>query len=201
MSSPSIIRRLWARLWLRRSQFTGEYGRLKALYSVEDPWDLGSAREQERFALTNEIILRVAPGCGRLLEVGCGEGYQTARLREVCEEIVGIEVSAQAVERARKRCPDVSFRVGRAEDVAELVGAERFDVVTAFEVLYYAKDIERIIADLQKLAPTLVITNFVSRAERMAQYFKGPGWRRAEDLRVGDTAWRVDIWQRPVSAY
>lgn len=200
MSSPSLIRRLWARLWLRRSQFTGDYGRLKALYAVEDPWDLGSAREQERFARTNEIIRSIAPDCGRLLEIGCGEGYQTERMRDVSHEIVGVEVSAQAVERARRRCPDVRFHVGRAEDVADLIGDARFDVVTAFEVLYYAKDIGRIIADLQTLAPTLVITNFVSRAEHMARHFEGPGWRRVEDLSVGDTVWRVDIWQRPNAA-
>jgi SAM-dependent methyltransferase len=197
MGLPSLARRFWARLWLRRSQFTGDYGRLKALYAVENPWDLDSAREQARFDRTNEIIRDLAPDCRRLLEMGCGEGYQTQRLREVSREVVGVEVSAQAVARARRRCPDVRFLVGRAEDVAGLVKGEHFDVATAFEVLYYAQDIGRIVSDLQALAPTLVVTNFISRAEHMAQHFEGPGWRRLGDLQAGDTVWRVDVWQRP----
>jgi SAM-dependent methyltransferase len=197
MGSPSLIRRLWARLWLRRAQFSGQYGRLKALYAVEDPWQLGSEREQERFTRTNEIIRRVAPNCQRLLEVGCGEGYQTQRLSEVSSSIVGIEVSPQAVERARRRCPDALLLAGRAEDAADLVGDQRFDVVTAFEVLYYAKDIGKIVADLQSLAPVLVVTNYLPRSDHVACNFTGPGWCRLEDLTANDTVWRVDVWRRP----
>jgi 2-polyprenyl-3-methyl-5-hydroxy-6-metoxy-1,4-benzoquinol methylase len=197
MGSPSLIRRIWARLWLRRAQFSGDYRRLKALYAVEDPWELGSAREQQRFARTNEIIREIAPNCRSLLEVGCGEGYQTQKLSEVSASIVGIEVSAQAVERAQRRCPGARFLAGRAEDAAQLVGEERFDIVTAFEVLYYAKEISPIVASLQKLAPVLLVTNYLPRSEHMAASFTGPGWTRLDDLSVGETVWRVDVWRKP----
>ena len=70
MSLTASIRKLWARAWLRHSQFTGNYGRLKVLYAVRDPWELGSPREQERFAKTNVLIAALAPGCESLLELG-----------------------------------------------------------------------------------------------------------------------------------
>ena len=195
MALTAYAREFWVRLMLRRSQFTGEYGRLKALYAVEDPWLLQSDREQARFAATNALVRSVSPGCRRLLELGCGEGFQTAHLMEVAESVTGIEVSAQAVRRARARCPDATFLVGRAEDTAKLTAGRTFDLVTAFEVLYYASDIPSILADLQRLAPKVLVSNYAERAERMAGCFEGPGWRRLDDLKADDIVWRVDLWE------
>lgn len=195
MALPALARHLWARLWLRKSQFSGGYGRLKALYAMEDPWQLGSSKEQERFAKTNDLIKQVAPRCRSLLELGCGEGFQTRHLLQVSEAVTGIEVSRQAVDRAKLRCPEASFLVGRAEDAASLVAGAKFDLITAFEVLYYARDIERILADLQQLSPLILVSNYVERAERMAGLFEGPGWRRLENLTAGDTTWRIDLWE------
>ena len=48
--------------------------------------------------------------------------------------------------RARERCPQATFLAGRAEDVASLVETQTFDLATAFEVLYYAKDAGEILA-------------------------------------------------------
>ena len=196
MGIGRLGRRLWARIWLRRSQFSGDYGKLKALYAVEDPWELQSAREQERFSRTNALVRSLAPDCQRLLELGCGEGYQTEHLLQVSASVTGIDVSAQAIARARDRCPTGTFMVGRAEDAASLLAGQDFDLVTAFEVLYYSKDIRAILADLQTLAPVVLVTNFADRAARMGEHFTGPGWSRLDDLTAGTTVWQVHVWRR-----
>jgi protein-L-isoaspartate O-methyltransferase len=195
MSEPSALRKLWARLWLRRSRFGGRYGHLKALYAVEDPWDLGSEREQTRHRLMNDLIRGLAPDCERLLELGSGEGLQTQHLLEVCGEVVGVEISPQAVARARQRCPQATFLVGRAEDLPTILPGQRFDVVTAFEVLYYAREPRPILDGLKTIGSTILVTNYMDVAQHMAGLFEGPGWRRLDDLTVEDTTWRVDVWQ------
>jgi trans-aconitate methyltransferase len=196
MTVAQFGRRLWARLWLRRSQFTGAYGKLKALYAVEDPWELSSEREQERFEKTNALIRTLAPDCKSLLELGCGEGFQTSYLLKSSASVTGVEVSSQAVARARVRCPKATFKIGRAEDVATLVAGERFDIATAFEVLYYSKNVDAILSALQAIAPIVLVTNFADRARQMTGCFDGPGWRRLDDLTVAETVWQVNEWSR-----
>jgi trans-aconitate methyltransferase len=192
---PDFARKLWARIWLRRSQFSGRYGQLKALYAIEDPWDLTSDREQERYVRMNALIRELVPDCRELLELGSGEGLQTRRLLEVSEHVTGVELSAQAVERAKARCPQATFIVGRAEEAASLVRGRRFDLVTAFEVLYYARDVAAILADLQPIAPVILVTNYMDLASRMERYFDGAGWTRLDDIAIEDIVWRVDVWR------
>jgi len=47
-----------------------------------------------------------------LLEIGCGEGHQSAQLQLVCDRLTGLDVSGRAVKRARGRCPGGEFLVG-----------------------------------------------------------------------------------------
>jgi SAM-dependent methyltransferase len=195
MSLTDVVRKCWARVWLRRSQFSGRYGQLKALYTMEDPWGLSSERERARFERMNALIAELAPGCDQLLELGSGEGFQTAHLLKVSRHVTGVELSAQAATRAKARCPEAELIVGKAEDVAALLAGRRFDAVTAFEVLYYAKDAGLILEDLKRLAPIVLVTNYMDLAVRMGSYFEGPGWSRLEDIAAEGVVWRVDVWR------
>ncbi|MDB5454163.1 MAG: hypothetical protein JWO33_2741 [Caulobacteraceae bacterium] len=195
MGGEGFARKLWARLWLRGSHFSGRYANLKALYAIEDPWNLGSEREQARYRHMNRLIGELAPECRSLLELGSGEGFQTQHLLEVSGHVTGVELSGQAVARARHRCPAAELLVGKAEDAPQLLAGRRFDVVTAFEVLYYAQDIGGILADLQAMAPVILVSNFMDEARQMGRHFEGPGWRRLDDLTVDGVIWRIDTWR------
>jgi hypothetical protein len=102
-----------------------------------------------------------------------------------------------AVKRAEARCPGVELRVGRAEEVSELFPGRRFDLVTAFEVLYYSDDIPRVITQLQELSDRILVTNYAERAERMREHFEAPGWRRLADINAEGTTWECRAWVRP----
>lgn len=187
----------WQALRPSRWIEAGSYRRMDRLYLLGDPWRLASERERARFRCTNQIIRGAAPGCGSLLEIGSGEGVHTARLFEVAHEVVGVEVSSIAVERARAAVPQAEFLAGRAEDVGRLVNGRRFDFVTACEVLYFAPDVGRILAVLKGLAPQVLVTNSERRARRLAVHFEGPGWTRLDDIVVGRMRWRCHIWRAP----
>ncbi|MCA0245242.1 MAG: class I SAM-dependent methyltransferase [Proteobacteria bacterium] len=191
------LRSQWARFWLRRSKFSGRYHDLQRLYAIKDPWNLRSAKEQHRFAASNAIIRRIAGDCDSLLELGCGEGFQTIWLAQVSRTVAGIDVSEKAVERARLMNPQAEVKVGTAEDVRALFPQRHFDLVTAFEVLYYSDDIGRVLDEMQQISDRLLVTNYAERARQMRAYFTGPGWSRLEDIVADGTVWEVYTWNRP----
>lgn len=195
------LRRSWdflrSGLWLGLGQYGGNYRRLDRLYLVKDPWALSSTREAWRFERTNDLIARHVPGCDTLLEIGTGEGVQTAWLQKVARRVTGIEVSPVAAERARAVVPDVEVLVGPAEDVTQLVGDRTFDLITACEMLYFVPEAAKLLEDLQRLAPRVLVTAYEKRAKLLAHHFCGPGWARLDDIVSEGTHWRCYLWSRP----
>lgn len=76
----------------------------------------------------------------RVLDAACGVGYGTAILIERAAEVVGVDVSEQAIEYARARygSPRTSFRVVDLLDPG--FGEEVFDVVVSFETIEHLPD-------------------------------------------------------------
>jgi 2-polyprenyl-3-methyl-5-hydroxy-6-metoxy-1,4-benzoquinol methylase len=89
-----------------------------------------------------------------VLDAGCGVGYGSAMLARVgAAEVVGLDVSAKAVEAAANGAPaNASFVVG---DVHALpFEAGRFDIVVCFEVIEHVAGQDDVIAELARvLAP------------------------------------------------
>lgn len=81
------------------------------------------------------------PGA-RVLDLGCGAGDLTATVAGLVGatgSVLGLDGSATQVEQARRSFADqgLEFRVGRAQQLAELVPAEGFDVVLSVAVLHW----------------------------------------------------------------
>jgi SAM-dependent methyltransferase len=57
------------------------------------------------------ILAAVPPGCGRALDVGCGQGALTRRLRRVVPEVTGIDRDERSIEIARghAEAPGISY--------------------------------------------------------------------------------------------
>lgn len=181
--------------WLELGQYRGDYSRMERIYLLDDPWNLRSPREVMRFKLINEVVATVVPVRGAILEIGSGEGAQTACLSPIAGSVTGLEVSRAAIERARVRVPEAEFVHGRAEDAASLFAGRRFGLVTACEVLYYSRDPAAILAQLQCLAPAILVVNYERRAAPLERHLRGPGWKRLDDLGWGNTVWRCHLWR------
>jgi 2-polyprenyl-3-methyl-5-hydroxy-6-metoxy-1,4-benzoquinol methylase len=192
----AVLRDVWRRVWLRGSQFSGKYDQLDHLYMTEDPWELESARERHRFARTNDILRDRFGHPASILEIGCGEGAQTRMLLELGADVTGVDVSARAIRRAAAALPEVRFAVGRGEDVAGLFAGERFDVVLACEVLYYAAAPEAVIAAMQTLTDQLLVTVYAGRLAPLAALLAGDGWADAGIITFEDTVWHCRTWSR-----
>jgi predicted TPR repeat methyltransferase len=120
-------------------------------------------REQFRFMETNRMIVRELAGAGgrfdSVLEIGCGEGHQSAYLKELCDDFVGIDVVEPAVQRARERLPDAEFICGELA-AQPWIGTRRFGLVTACEVLFYFPDVPAALTLMSRLGRNCIVTCF-----------------------------------------
>jgi len=91
-----------------------------------------------------------------VLDVGCHEGHLTRHLASRCRRVVGLDVDAALVARARAfgTPANVEFRVG---DVRDLPTAERFDVVCLHHVLEHLEDAPGTLARLGAVASRVLI--------------------------------------------
>ena len=197
--AETIARRTWMKYALRGVSQADAHRRLDLAYKVRDPWKMESEQEQFRFEETNRIVHRAliapAPKLGSILEIGCGEGHQSAALAQLCDRLTGIDVSPTAVERARKRVPGGTFTAGDLFAQPWVNERGRYDLVTAFEVLYYLSDIPRTLRAMSLLGKACVVSYFgpsarVVEAPLMAMPILG-----RDTFKFGDVEWRIAWWR------
>ncbi|GMV32827.1 MAG: hypothetical protein AMXMBFR60_06560 [Chloroflexota bacterium] len=96
----------------------------------------------------------------RILEVGCGLGDLLASLEP--SRGVGVDFSAEAIARAKKRHPHLEFHQLDAHDLSSLAG--EFDVIVFSDAINDLWDVQRALEQVRKLcAPhTRLILNFYS---------------------------------------
>lgn len=84
----------------------------------------------------------------RLLEVGCGRGWLTQRVKLACPNTVGVDVNPQAVANA------VTADVQEMDATALRFGDAEFDHVYSFHVIEHIYDIQRALSEMMRvLAP------------------------------------------------
>jgi|LSQX01.3.fsa_nt_gb SAM-dependent methyltransferase len=123
--------------------------------------------------LTKLIGFNVPPGAS-VLELGCGLGDLLASLSP--ERGVGVDFSAEAIQRAEQRHPHLTFVLANAQ---ELKLDETFDFIILSNLVGDLVDIQRVFARLEAFChprTRIIITSF--------NYLWGPWVKVAERLRI-----------------
>ncbi len=188
------IRDYWVRLALRRVHYTDRADKLDRLYRVEDPWHMESAKEQARFAWTNRLIATNFSPLATILEIGCGEGHHSQHLARACSQLYGVDVSARAVYRARRRCPAARFAAGDPFTLRFGGASTAFDLAVACEVLYYVKDIPRFLDRLSGLGRACLVTYYQGQAASLDPYFTALPDRHREQFCFDGVEWNAVWW-------
>lgn len=88
----------------------------------------------------------------RVLDLGCGSGYGTARIAKVASHVQGVDVSEEAVAYARQRYPAANLAFDRIHaDSALPFGDKTFDVVLSFQVIEHVSDDARYLAEAARV--------------------------------------------------
>jgi SAM-dependent methyltransferase len=195
---PSLAPRLrdfWVRLALRHVHYADRADKLNRLYRIEDPWQMGSAKEQARFAWTNRLIAAQFGSPDTVLEIGCGEGHQSHHLSQICRRLYGIDVSARAVRRAQKRCPRATFAVGDPFTFSLFEMPATVDLVVACEVLYYVKDVPRFLERLSELGRTCLVTCYAGQADELEPHLARLTPAGSDRFCSDGVEWRAVWWR------
>jgi radical SAM superfamily enzyme YgiQ (UPF0313 family)/Flp pilus assembly protein TadD/MoaA/NifB/PqqE/SkfB family radical SAM enzyme/SAM-dependent methyltransferase len=100
-----------------------------------------------RYAFASELAKEKT-----VLDVASGEGYGSAMLANVAREVVGVDISEQAVNHARKKYESIanlSFCQGECKKIP--CRDNYFDVVISFETLEHTKDQADFLAEIKRV--------------------------------------------------
>ncbi|MGH8745313.1 MAG: class I SAM-dependent methyltransferase [Burkholderiales bacterium] len=116
----------------------------------------------------------------RILSLGCGDGSIELRLAPHVAQIVGLDISSVAIERARAKAAsaglgNVSFAVFEG-DSASMAGLGKFDVVAAFAFLHHLDEAairDTLLAARKALRPGGVFYSADPSRRRLIGHFAG----------------------------
>ena len=178
----------------------------------EDPWDFASSPyEAAKYARTLAALPRER--YRRALEVGCSIGVLTGQLAQRTDSLLALDISEQALERARARNAGQTHIQFRRAGLPGGLPDGPFDLTVLSEVLYYLSpaDLEQALDEvLARLEPggTLLLVHWTPRVHDYPQ--TGDAVHEAALARVGrglehlhaerhgdeEQGYRLDVFQR-----
>jgi SAM-dependent methyltransferase len=85
----------------------------------------------------------------KILEIGCGIGTVVNELSRKGQDIVGIDISGEAIEYGRKKYGDIRLEVQAAEILP--YEDESFDVVLSFDLFEHIAEIDKHISEVRRV--------------------------------------------------
>jgi len=148
---------------LRRS--VGQEAAFDAVYLAGDPWASADPRylyQRRKY----DVILSLLPGrrFERALDLGAGTGLLSRKLAAHANEVVGIDISANAMAQATRdsaHLPQLSFHQGDVLNLPDSLDGG-FDLLVIADTLYY-------------LPPPLQDTTLKALAQRLARLLRPGG--------------------------
>jgi peptidoglycan/xylan/chitin deacetylase (PgdA/CDA1 family) len=122
-------------------------------FRTPDPWNYGSAYEQEKYAFQLEL-LPDGP-IGLALELACAEGRFTEKLAPHVQHLIATDISATALARAAERCRGQAQIDFRALDLLADELPQGLDLIVCSEVLYYLDDEAQLRRVAERMAAAL----------------------------------------------
>ena len=100
------------------------------------------------------FAVRLARG-KRVLDAGCGAGYGSQELAQAAEQVIGVDVAAEAISFARAHYQQPNLRFEQASCIALPYADSSFDLMVAFEVIEHLENWREFLREARRvLAPS-----------------------------------------------
>lgn len=120
-------------------------------------WAKDSANDEIMLPVLKKF-LSIIPQDETILDIGCGTGYETRRIKELGFNVTGIDFSEASIKIAKQHSPEIDFRVGNALENVEtnmsFAGCIAIALIIHFtedELELFLNNIYDILADKGKL--------------------------------------------------
>ena len=131
------------------------------------------------------MILAALGDRGTVLEVGAGIGTLAIRLAKEGFHVTGLDVSTEALQRARERAKQEGVSVEWKEGFAEALPLpdKSFDYVTCCHTLEHVKDLEKAVGELKRVARKKIVVLIPKQKYRLyAENYHTQFFERQEQL-------------------
>jgi ubiquinone/menaquinone biosynthesis C-methylase UbiE len=144
-----------------------------------------------------EEAARLAP-TGRVLDLGCNNGYGSYKLSQHGHEVIGVDVSADALADAKRRfsAPNLEFRQVSGQELPFESGS--FDLITSFQVIEHIVEMDPYLNEIRRVLKPGGIVAFTTPN---ANIRLDPGMKPWNRFHVQEfTARQLETLLRPVFA-
>ena len=121
---------------IKNGNFIGEFEQMYK--DFRNPWEQ-TTREQWAMEKYVAINLIKKLNAKKVIELGCGLGYFTNKIRQIGVDVLGVDISKTAIEKARKKYPQCKFYIGDIMD-KKIYLEFKPDVIVMSEVTWYILD-------------------------------------------------------------
>ena len=150
---------------IEERKFIGKFEEMYKNESIEvyDSWHQEDSRKLERnidFAILQNYNFNF------IVDIGCGKGAITHRLKKSNNRVMGIDISETALNIAKERYPDIEFFYHNINDVAEFDRhlsdiKLKIDLVYCSEILSYIENWEELLKIISFHTDYLLISLFI----------------------------------------
>jgi 2-polyprenyl-3-methyl-5-hydroxy-6-metoxy-1,4-benzoquinol methylase len=139
------------------------------LYIARDPWKIcHSVHDRRRIDLTIACADQLDHGVKNLLELGCGEGVMTEALFAHYQcPITAIDVSWQALRRAKRRVSSAKYFRTDALQFLQECETQSFDLIVACELVFYVEKIPLLIREMTRVSRRRLLSYHINAEERV----------------------------------
>jgi trans-aconitate methyltransferase len=137
-------------------------GEFEQMYQdFDDPWEQTT---REAYASEKAVALNLIKKnhAKRVIELGCGLGYFTNQIRNIEVDVLGIDISKTAIQKAKATFPDCQFVEGDVLDY-EIYKNFKPDLIIMAEITWYILDkIDTLITFLKTEMPDTYLIHLLN---------------------------------------
>ena len=121
---------------IKDGKFIGEFDEMYK--DFDDPWEQTT---REKWASEKAVALNLIRklNAKKVIELGCGLGHYTNKIHNLGVDVLGVDISKTAIEKARANYPNCKFVVGDILDFS-IYKEYRPDVIVMAEITWYILD-------------------------------------------------------------